>query len=278
MRDRMDGGPHISHDLLRAFATVGDVVADELQGKIGRLKTRIDALRDTPALEHRLRRAASWLERGVGERDTDAKYVFLWIAFNAAYAVEPKSEPSEDASEARRREGYFRALVRLDTEERIYKILATKLRPRVQDIMSNVYVFRGFWDCLTEGPFDWRDWPNRRRFERDRAFVDDTLGYTASSPLQAQLRAVAVVPDGDVAEVLVRLFHRLYVLRNQFMHGCATQDGHLNRRQVDAGAAVLEPLVCEFLDVMAANPEKDWGPLAYPVRDDIREDRHGTDR
>lgn len=101
------------------------------------------------------------------------------------------------------------------------------------------------------------------------------LGYGASSrSLETQLRTMALVPVADIAAVLVKVFDRLNVLRNQLMHGCATQDGLLNRRQVDAGAMVLGPLMCEFLDVMADNPDKDWGPVAYPVRDDIREDRH----
>ena len=194
----------------------------------------------------------------------------MWIALNAAYAVESKKEP-----EWQRREGYFRTLVPLDVNRRVFRALATELRSAVEEIVGNVYVYRGFWDCLTDRPFDWRDWPNRTPFERDRAFVAEKLGYSsASRSLQAQLRANAVVPNGDVAVVLRTLFDRLNVLRNQLMHGCATQDGYLNRRQVDAGAMVLGPLTCEFVDVMSDNPQEDWGALAYPVRDDIREDRH----
>ena len=248
---------------------------NELKPQIDSLQAKIDVLRATPALEHRLRRAVSWLKRGDAERDTDAKYIFLWIAFNAAYAVERKSELGEDVSEAQRRENYFGALVPLDVNRRIYKTLATELRPPIQDIMQNEYVYRGFWSCLDDRPFNWRDWPNREGFKRDQDFVAKLLGYGASSgSLQTQLRAIAVVPVDDVVAVLVKLFDRLNVLRNQLMHGCATQDGLLNRRQVDAGATVLGPMMCAFLDVMADNPRNDWGPLAYPVRDDIREDRH----
>ena len=74
--------------------------------------------------------------------------------------------------------------------------------------------------------------------------------------------------------VLSRVFDRLYVVRNRLMHGCATQDGTLNRRQVQGGRDILEAPVPLFLDMMADHPEVDWGKISYPVRDDIREDRH----
>lgn len=253
-------------------------VSNELKSKIDQLQARIDTLGDAPSLKHRLRRAVSWLARGDVEPDADARCIFLWIAFNAAYAVERKVElvmNDGDLTEAQRRESYFSALVPLDVNRRIYRVLVTELRSPVQDIMGNVYVYRGFWNSLTDRPFNWRDWPGRTRFERDRTFVEERLAYTASrGSLQAQLRANAVVPNGDVVAVLRTLFDRLNVLRNQLMHGCATQDGHLNRRQVDAGAMVLGPLMCEFLGVMIDHPKEDWGALAYPVRDDIREERH----
>lgn len=281
-RMELDGESRIRHDLWTYLRPEEMTIPNVLRPRIDRLKTKIDVLCADPALEHRLRRALSWLERGNAERDADAKYIFLWIAFNAAYAVDRKSELEEDVTEARRRESYFRTLVQLDVSRRIYTVLARELHPLVQDIMKNYYVYHGFWRSLTDGRrFDWRDWPNWEKFKQDQDFVAKRLGYGASKgSLEMQLRANAVVPVNDVAEVLSKLFDRLNVLRNQLMHGCATQNGHLNRRQVDAGAMVLGPLVCEFLAVMADNPAKarEWGPLAYPVRDDIREDRHEANR
>ncbi len=246
---------------------------DELSPKIEYLKARIDAWDDDSRLKLRLHRAVSWLRRGNGERDTDAKYIFLWIAFNAAYAVERNV-----SSDAQRRESYLNLLVPLDKNNRIYGLLAKQLRAPVKSIMENVYLYRGFWDSLTERDFNWQEWPNRTWFERDSAFVTERLAYRPpAGSLQAQLRPNALVPT-DVAGILHKLFDRLNVLRNQLMHGCATQHGTLNRRQVDAGAAVLGPLVHLFLDIMVDNPGKEWGAPAYPVRPDIREDRHRTNR
>ena len=55
------------------------------------------------------------------------------------------------------------------------------------------------------------------------------------------------------------------------MHGCATQEGALNRRQVNDGAEILEVLVPLFVDIMADHPDENWGKISYPVREDIRE-------
>ena len=71
---------------------------------------------------------------------------------------------------------------------------------------------------------------------------------------------------------LDRIFERLSTLRNQLMHGCATQAGGLNRRQVDDGAEILERLVPLFVNIVVDHPEVDWGEISFPVRDDIRED------
>ena len=124
--------------------------------------------------------------------------------------------------------------------------------------MGNEYIFWGFWESLTDEPFDWENWPYRRRFEGDRDAV------------RRRLRASSA---DNTTFILRRVFDRLYVLRNQLMHSCATRDGSLNRRQVEDGAAILGVLVPIFLGMMADRPEEDWGKISFPVRDDIREDR-----
>ena len=59
------------------------------------------------------------------------------------------------------------------------------------------------------------------------------------------------------------------------MHGCATQAGTVNRRQVEDGAQILTTFVPIFLDIMMDHPEEDWGKISFPVRADIREDHAG---
>ena len=52
------------------------------------LKTKWERLAGPPKVIHRLRRSLSWLERAGAENDTDTKCILLWVAFNAAYAIE----------------------------------------------------------------------------------------------------------------------------------------------------------------------------------------------
>lgn len=223
---------------------------------------------DLDNLNLRIHRAESWLRRGEAETDADAKYIFLWIAFNAAYGVSGKDKKDKEV-----RENYLRTLVPLDKKHKIYGLLATKLLSPVLDIMKNVYLFDVFWDNLTDPPFDWNNWTGKGEFEGDYVFVEGRLPDPPATGSPKVPIRVEPIDTKEVLSLLLRLFRRLNVLRNQLMHGSATQDGSLNRRQVDAGANVLGPLVRVFLDIMVANPKEGWGPPRYPVRNDIREDR-----
>ena len=67
----------------------------------------------------RVHRSLSWSGRAEAADDDDARFIFLWIAFNAAYADEREFQgpaPGERAAFA----DFFAKMVRLDTERRIY--------------------------------------------------------------------------------------------------------------------------------------------------------------
>ena len=223
------------------------------------LKEKLLQLDERSALRHRLRRSVSWLERAGAENDADAKCILLWVSFNAAYAIERKAEFAQwgRLDEWERQEKYFEQLTGVGFR-RIHYVIRERLREPVHRLMDNVYIFWGFWDCVTDDPFDWENWRRKRRFETERAEVRDQMEIPSAA---------------CTMYVLNRVFDRLYVLRNQLMHGCATQDGTLNRRQVQDGGDILEALVPLFLDMMVGRPDVDWGKISYPVRDDIREDR-----
>lgn len=70
---------------------------------------------------------------------------------------------------------------------------------------------------------------------------------------------------GNSARVLSFVFDRLYVLRNQLVHGGSTWNSGVNRAQVRDGAAILAFLLPVFVDLMMDNPGKDWGKPFYPV-------------
>ena len=71
--------------------------------------------------------------------------------------------------------------------------------------------------------------------------------------------------NNDTAAVLAVVFDRLYVLRNQLVHGGATWNGDVNRQQVRDGAAILSFLVPLVLELMMDHPELELGDVLYPV-------------
>jgi hypothetical protein len=65
----------------------------------------------------------------------------------------------------------------------------------------------------------------------------------------------------DTARVLAIVFDRLYVLRNQLVHGGATWNSGVNRQQVKDGAAILGTLLPLLLDLMITHPGQDHGEI-----------------
>ena len=65
--------------------------------------------------------------------------------------------------------------------------------------------------------------------------------------------------------ILIMLFGRLYVLRNQLVHGGTSWNSSVNRDHILDGKTILEFLVPEFIDLIMENPNESWGKLSCPV-------------
>ncbi|WP_234839881.1 HEPN domain-containing protein [Sinorhizobium meliloti] len=192
----------------------------------------------------RVHRAISWIGRAeaCGE-DDDARFIFLWIAFNAAYADEREFQsiaPGERVAFL----DFFGRLAALDGDKRIYKAIWQRFSGPVRVLLENRYVFNPFWQHHN-GIDGFDDWEER---------------FKASTRAFGQ-----AVQAGDTARVLSFVFDRLYVLRNQLVHGGATWNSGVNRAQVRDGAAILAFLMPVFVDLLMDNSGKDWGKPFYPV-------------
>jgi hypothetical protein len=206
------------------------------------LKDKLHALGDThdPSSYIRLHRAISWLARAERESgDLDARFVFLWIAFNAAYAQE--FEPDEEARQQLR--GFFDRLLALDKTGRIHSLLLRKYSGPIRTLTSNRFVFEPFWRALREHDASehWKE------------------SFQASSRMATQ-----ALLDQKVGTVLSVVFDRLYVLRNQLIHGGATWNSQLNRDQVKDGSTILFEIVPIIVDLMLENPDERFGTIMYP--------------
>jgi hypothetical protein len=65
--------------------------------------------------------------------------------------------------------------------------------------------------------------------------------------------------------VLAIVLGRIYVLRNQLMHGGATWNSSVNRAQVRDCAALMGKLVPQLIEIMLDNAGTVWGDACYPV-------------
>lgn len=209
------------------------------------LKPKQRSLRDgfPGPLGLRVHRAISWVGRAEREADDPAAaFLFYWIAFNAAYADE--RDVRGERAERESFSWFFTKLHERDREGRIYNAVWDRFSGSIRVFLENQYVFGPFW-THKNGLDGYEDW--QERFDRARRAFHKALA------------------QGDTALILSMLFDRLYVLRNQLVHGGATWNSSVNRDQLRDGATILTCLVPVMIDIMMDNPGEDWGRPFYPV-------------
>ena len=190
----------------------------------------------------RIHRAISWLGRAEAEtEDDDVRFILLWIGFNAAYASDIAEEMRGERVAFR---SFFEVLVALDKTDQIHGSVWKRFSQEIRILLDNPYVFAPFWDCQN-GIEGYEDWEAR---------------LTASKKVAAN-----AIMQKDTVKILTILFDRLYVLRNQLVHGGATWNGNVNRNQVRDGAAILATLLPIFINLMLEGGNRQWGKPFYPV-------------
>jgi len=142
---------------------------------------------------------------------------------------------------------FFGKLIPIDGEHRIYGEVWHHFPGPIEIILDNKFLFQPYWHDR-HGVSGFADW--EERFDREKGRL-----RTAQWNRETKL-------------VLTTLFDRLYVLRNQILHGGATWNSSVNRAQVTDGAEILPCLVPIFIDLMMDNPNVFWGAPFYPVTDD----------
>ena len=217
-------------------------------GEFAELDSRFRALmgEEYTPLSLRLRRATSWGLRGDEEEDKDppdhdAAFIFYWIAFNALYAQYTVQHSEKREWEEILR--YLRTLIPLDDQLSIYPVLLRHIKD-VHGLLDNRYIFREFWK------------------EQHRA---SRAGRWMQNFQEQNGKARRALKKSDAITALQILFERLYVLRNQVLHGSATWGSRVNREQVTIGAGLMKLLLPRFVALMLDNPNADWGKPYYPV-------------
>ena len=190
----------------------------------------------------RVHRALSWLDRAEQCEDDDGRFVFLWIAFNAAYANETGQVR---ITETERFGQFLERLVELDMPGRLASVVWDKFPGAIRVLLDNRYVFQPYWDHLNQlpGAEDWQ-----AKFASANRAANHGLARH------------------DTGKVLGVVFSRLYTLRNQLIHGGATWNSSVNRSQLKDANAILGDLVPYVIEIMMDNAHEHWGEACYPVR------------
>lgn len=191
----------------------------------------------------RVHRAISWLMRAEQEtNDPDACFVFLWIGFNAAYSQD--IDIAYHISERGRFKSFLNTLLAFDRSQRMYDLVWTRFPHEIRLILENPYVFGPFWNHHN-GIEGYENWSERMDVSVRKAQI--------------------ALAERNTERILNEVFDRLYVLRNQIIHGGSTWSGTVNRRQVNDGAKILAALVPVVIDLMMEEPEHPWSRPIYPV-------------
>ena len=191
----------------------------------------------------RVHRALSWLHRAeLCEDDIDGRFIFLWIAFNAAYANEigDQERPSEQVFFG----SFLQKLVDLDKNEILYELIWREFSSSIRILLENRFVYQPFWN-FQNGQLSEDEW--KTKFEQAKVAAHKALGAHHTTA------------------VLRIILSRMYTLRNQLVHGGATWNSTVNRSQVQDGAAILGLLVPTVIHLMMEMPDRHWGEPCYPV-------------
>ena len=208
------------------------------------LKTRHRTLRKhAPGnLNLRVHRALSWLQRAEMAEDEDGRFIFLWIAFNAAYATE--IDDDRRLSEQETFKGFLEKLCDLDEHKQIEQLVWQEFSGSIRMLLDTPFVLQSFWDYHS-GKISEPQWKERLA--------------------QGKKMATLALASGNTPQLLGVVFNRLYTLRNQLIHGGATWNSSVNRKQLKDCANLLGKLVPLIIELMMTHPDTLWGDACYPV-------------
>lgn len=196
----------------------------------------------SPNLSLRVHRSLSWLQRAEMAEDDDGRFIFLWIAFNAAYATE--IDDNYRLSEQASFRNFLEKLCGLDENKQIEQLVWQEFSGSIRILLDTPFVLQSFWDYHS-GKISETQW--KERLKHDRKIASMAL---ASS---------------NTPRLLGVIFSRLYTLRNQLIHGGATWNSSVNRKQLKDCTSLLGKLVPVVITLMMSHPNTLWGNACYPV-------------
>lgn len=196
----------------------------------------------------RIHRAISWLKKANEENeDDDIRFVSLWIAFNAIYAKELEKGKALDKVTFMK---FINTICDLDKNSLLRDCIWQTLPQEIIGLLNNKYTFQPFWNFynghISEGAW-------RKSFKKENE------------------TALLAIKSNNTSDLLCVTFEHLYTLRNQIIHGGATYNSFVNRKQLKEACHILSSLIPIIIEMMMDNAEtEEWGKPFYPfVKDDF---------
>ena len=209
-----------------------------------RLKAKQRRLRDgfPENLNLRVHRSLSWLVRAAElneVEDQDTVFILLWIAFNSVYGQRNDHHSANERTTYKR---FFDRIISIDDNNRIFDAIWRQFAETIRNLLRNQYVFEPYWRSINAEPpnENWKDQLKLSNRQVNRAFS-----------------------KSNTSILLALLFDRLYVLRNQVLHGGATWKSNVNRGQILDGVRILAFLVPIFVELMMDRPNCRWSKPYY---------------
>lgn len=213
-------------------------------------RQRADQLRHPDGMALRVHRALSWLQRAeLADDDEDARFLFLWIAFKAAYAEHSLVERDFTESPALRQ--FLTHLLRLDEGEQLARLLWRQFPQAVRLLLDSPHCFQPYWDAHAQGQI--------------AALSPDEIAALWKPAFErARIQARGALVRLDTEDVLILVLSRLHVPLTQLQLGGTTWDSRSSRDTVRDGARLLGVLVPLIIELMLDNPGADWAAPCYP--------------
>lgn len=173
--------------------------------------------------------------------DLDSQFIFLWIAFNAAYANRDLRDDGFTEKAVFRQ--FLHDLLALDRDGLLKGMVWQQYPQAIRVLLDNPYVYQPFWDAQASAQAaEWED-----SFQADKQ------------------KAHRLLSQGDTTGVVCVVLNRLYTLRNQILHGGATWNSQVNRDQLRDAVSILTGFVPVVITLLMHHPDHGWSEPLYPV-------------
>ena len=206
--------------------------------------------------ERRIERMSTWISHAKaeaisGEEEAHVRFLFYWIAYEAAYHMN-ETGGSKRGHEKERRE-LHRRLALHDRGGRLQSILRAQ-KDDVVGILELRQAHPSFWRRVhvdNEGVKTVDEWKSAFQ-NRVRKMVED---------LEEAVRSGI---KWKIMETLNDLFEHLSIVRHQIVHGGSAGSKSRGRTQVIRGAKLLSEFVPCFYKSIEDNSDEDWGEPPFP--------------